>query len=104
MDFVTSGVLSLGPFQPDTLGPQPGGCNARKIWVASQGDGHDDARLAITDPTGNQTVQHRLSGAARAFGVKQFYPGEIQVSLAGSYRLEATIGPDKMCVTVDYHR
>jgi hypothetical protein len=37
------------------------------------------------------------------YGVKQFYPGEIQVSLEGSYRLDVTIGKDKTCVTVDYH-
>ena len=102
-DWATPVVLSLGPFTANLLAPQASDLSARKIWISSQRDGHDDALLVVTDPEGRQSRQTHRSGVAQAGGVKQFYPGDIQVILTGLYRIEVAVGPDKMCVMVNYH-
>lgn len=102
MVVATTSVLGVGPFTSDTLGPQPDGSLERKIWVSSQRAGHDDAQLAITDPAGVTVRQTRRSGESFVTNAKQFYPGVIRLHDAGPYRIEVTVGPDRMCVIADY--
>jgi len=101
MVVATTGVLGVGPFTSDTLGPQPDGSLERKIWVSSQRAGHDDAQLAITDPAG-VTVRQTRSGESFVTNAKQFYPGVIRLHGTGPYRIEVTVGPDRICVIADY--
>jgi hypothetical protein len=99
----TSGRLSMGSFSTESLGPHAGIGPARKVWVASQRRGSDTAVLVVTDPQGHNLIERRKPGAASAKGAQQFFPGVIRVRLSGHYRLDLTVGPDTMCVTVEYH-
>jgi hypothetical protein len=72
------------------------------VWVASDREGQDDAHLAVTDPNGVLVTQVRRSGVAFSDNSAQFYPGVIDVGVAGPYRIEFTVGSDTMCVTVRY--
>lgn len=98
----TTGVLSMGPFTEDELRAQPNEVTQRKLWVASQRDGMDAAILTITDPTGVPTRLTRPPGVDFIPGVKQFYAGGIYIGHSGPYRIDLTIGPDRMCVVAVY--
>jgi hypothetical protein len=99
----TSGRLSMGSFAAESLRPHAGTGAARKVWVASQRRGSDTAVLVVTDPKGHKLLERRKPGVASAKGVQQFFPGLIRVRLSGRYRLDLSVGPDTMCVTVEYH-
>lgn len=101
--YAQRGDLSAGPFTRDLLLMPPQRTEA-KLWVASQRAGQDDAALTIVDPTGNAERQIRKSGDAIAAGTPQFFPGIIRVGPAGAYRIDVRVGPDHLCVVVDYSR
>jgi hypothetical protein len=98
----TIGVLSTGPFTEDVLRAQPKDVTQRKLWVASQREGMDEAILTVTDPTGVPTRQTRPPGMDFIAGAKQFYAGGIHIGSRGPYRIDLTIGPDTMCVVAVY--
>jgi hypothetical protein len=97
----SDGVLSLGPFSSEALGPAPG-AEERKLWLASQREGSDTAILLVTDPAGHTTRQARAPGKAFVDNAAQFYPGTIPVGRSGSYKLLLTIGQDTLCVTAGF--
>lgn len=97
----TDGVLSVGSFQNYLLGPQRPGSPIRKLWVASQRGGRGEAVIVVTAPTGDRASQTRKRHAF-VRGLEQFYPGVIQAPVAGTYRIDVTVGRDTMCVKVDY--
>ncbi len=99
-----AGLLSMGPFDADSTGPIPLGQLDRKVWVTSQRQGHDDAVLLVTDPRDRKLTQRRPAGQASASNAAQFYPGVIRAPMTGRYRIDVRVGPDTMCVLVDYHR
>ena len=101
--YAQRGDLSAGPFTKDVLLMPPQRTEA-KLWVASQRAGQDDASLTIVDPTGKTERQIRKSGDAIVVGTPQFYPGIIRVGPAGAYRIDVRVGPDHLCVLVDYSR
>lgn len=93
----TSGLLRAGPFFDErSLSGE------RKVWVASDREGHDDARLTVTDPKGRTSTQVREGGVAFVETAAQFYPGTVLVSVPGLYRIEIAVGQDHMCATVHY--
>lgn len=94
----TSGPLRAGPF----FDVGPAGTGERKLWVASDRDGRDDARLTVVDPNGETSAQVRKSGVAFVETAAQFYPGIVAVTVPGTYRIEIAVGQDRMCVTVHY--
>jgi hypothetical protein len=99
-DFAEAGVLSVGSFTAEDIGPQPEGQDNHKVWIASQRKGHDDATLQITDP-----VRLTLSGESRVCHgrlVSHNYPGSLSVNKSGIYRLQIRVGRDTMCVRVHY--
>ena len=98
----TIGVLSMGPFTEDVLRAQPKDVLLRKLWVASQREGMDEAILTVTDPTGVPTRQTRPPGMDFVAGAKQFYAGGIHIGGSGPYRIDLTIGPDTMCIVAVY--
>jgi hypothetical protein len=102
-----SGVLSAGPFSAELIGPPPPYANGtkRKLWVASQRPGHDDAILTVTPPpsfTQRPTTYRRPAGEAFVPDAAQFYAGEIDITASGTWRLDITVGRDHMCVRVAY--
>lgn len=99
---VTAGVLSAGPLSSDTLRRQSDDSLERKFWVASQRAGREDAQLVVTNPAGVQSRQVRRSGEAFVANAKQFYPGTIHLDGAGSYRIDISVGADRLCVVADY--
>lgn len=101
-DFAEAGVLSVGSFTAEDIGPQPEGQDSHKVWIASRRKGHDDATLQITDPDGQAHLERRKSGVSWAAGVAQFYPGSLSVNKSGIYRLQIRVGRDTMCVRVHY--
>jgi hypothetical protein len=101
--YAQRGDLTAGPFTRDLLLLPPNHTEA-KLWVASQRAGQDDAALAITDPSGKTERQIRKSGDAIVVGTPQFYPGIIRVGPPGPYRIDVRVGPDHLCVIVDYSR
>ena len=101
--YAERGDLSAGPFTRDLLLMPPQRTEA-KLWVATHRTGQDDAALTIVDPTGKTESQIRKSGDAIVVGTPQFYPGIIRVGPAGAYRIDVRVGPDHLCVVVDYSR
>jgi hypothetical protein len=101
--YAQRGGLSAGPFTRDLLLVPPQRAEA-KLWVATQRSGHDDAALTIVDPTGKTERQIRKSGDAIVVGTPQFYPGIIRVGPPGAYQIDVRVGPDHLCVIVDYSR
>jgi len=101
--YAQRGDLSAGPFTRDLLLMPPNHTEA-KLWVASQRAGQDDAALTIIDPSGKTERQIRKSGDAIVVGTPQFYPGIIRVGPPGPYRIDVRVGPDHLCVIVDYSR
>ena len=97
------GDLSVGPFTRDLLLMPPERTEA-KLWVATQRAGQDDAALTIVDPAGKTERQIRKSADAIVAGTPQFYPGIIRVGPPGPYRIDVKVGPDHLCVLVDYSR
>ena len=51
-DSAEAGVLSVGSFTAEDIGPQPHGQDGHKVWIASQRKGHDEAIIRITGPAG----------------------------------------------------
>ena len=94
--------LHVGSFLADDLAPLPPGLTSRKVWVASDRDGDDDAIVVVTDPRRLEVRQRRPSGRATMEGTPQFYPGDIATPVAGAYRIEVKVGADTMCVVVRY--
>jgi len=94
-------MLSAGPFAAKTLGLESG-ARQRKVWVASQRPGSDDAVLVVTGPDGRRTSQRRPSGESSVPDAQQFYPGVVTAPTPGPYRIEVAVGPDRLCVTVRY--
>ena len=95
--------LSVGPFLTDLLAPLPPGLTERKLWVASDRDGEDDAIIVVTDPRQRDVRQQRRpSGKATVEGTPQFYPGDIATPLAGAYMIKVTVGADSICMVVRY--
>jgi hypothetical protein len=92
----------MGSFQADSLGPQQGVGADRKVWVSSKRSGNDTAVLVVADPKGGHATQRRPPRMGSVAGVEQFFPGVIRVRLPGAYRLDVTVGSDRMCVTVNY--
>jgi hypothetical protein len=101
--YAQRGDLSAGPFTRDLL-LLPAQRTEAKLWVASQRAGQDDAALTIVDPTGKTERQIRKSGDGIVVGTPQFYPGIIRVGPPGAYRIDVRVGPDHLCVLVDYSR
>jgi hypothetical protein len=101
--YAQRGDLTAGPFSRDLLLLPPNHTEA-KLWVASRRAGQDDAALTITDPSGKTERQIRKSGDAIVVGTPQFYPGIIRVGPPGPYRIDVRVGPDHLCVIVDYSR
>lgn len=99
--YAQRGDLSLGPFMSDALS-LPVGYSEAKLWVASQRDGRDEAKLNVLRPDGSTEQQSRPSGEAFVDNARQFYPGAIQVQEAGAYRIDVRVGPDHICVVVDF--
>ncbi len=95
------GMLSAGPFAAETLGSQSG-ARQRKIWVASQRPGSDDAVLVVTGPDGRRTSQRRPTGQSSVPDARQYYPGSVTASTHGPYRIEVAVGTDRLCVIVRY--
>lgn len=100
--YVSSGAIALGPFMDESNDPQAAAF--RKLWVASQRPGPDTMTLRVTAPDGVGTATTHGPSGAQVDNAEQFWPGEIPVSASGTYRLEATVGPDHICVTVRYQR
>ena len=98
----TDPPLSVGFFFADELAPLPPGLTARKLWVASDRDGDDDAIIVVTDPRQREVRQRRPSGRATVEGTPQFYPGDIATPMAGAYTIKVTVGADTICVVVRY--
>jgi hypothetical protein len=61
-DSAEAGVLSVGSFTAEDIGPQPHGQDGHKVWIASQRKGHDEAIIRITGPGGQAQLQRRKSG------------------------------------------
>ena len=101
--YAQRGDLSAGPFTREAVVLPPQRTEA-KLWVASQRAGQDDAALTIVDPSGKTERQIRKSGDAIVVGTPQFYPGIIRVGPPGPYRIDVRVGPDHLCVLVDYSR
>jgi hypothetical protein len=101
-DSAEAGVLSVGSFTAEDIGPQPHGQHGHKVWIASQRKGHDDAIVRITSPDGHAHRQRRKSGLSWTVDVAQFYPGSLSVTKSGIYRLQIRVGRDTMCVRVHY--
>jgi len=99
--YAQRGDLSIGPFMSEALS-LPKGYAAAKVWVASQRDGLDNASLTILGPDGMTEQQTRPSGQAFVSNARQFYPGEIQVRVSGTYRIDVHVGPDHICVIAHY--
>jgi hypothetical protein len=96
----STGIVRAGPFFDEALGVRAG--HEQKVWVASDRDGHDDAVLEVTDPNGAMVRSVREGGVASVPSAKQFYPGVIELSVSGPYRIEITVGPDRMCLVARY--
>ena len=90
-----------GPTAPSSM-PLPPGLTERKLWVASDRDGEDDAIIVVTDPRQRDVRQQRPSGKATVEGTPQFYPGDIATPLAGAYMIKVTVGADSICMVVRY--
>ena len=108
-----NGELSAGPFSAEAIGPRPtndissGDWTKRKVWVADQRPGHDDAVIAVTPPSATNrrpTTYRRPASTASASGADQFWPGLIDIPTSGTWRLDITAGSDHMCVTVAFNR
>ena len=97
-----AGVLSVGSFTAEDIGPPTPGQDGHKLWIISRRKGHDDAVLQIADPGGQTRHERRKSGASWTAGVEQFYAGSLSVAKSGIYRLGITVGGDTMCVKVHY--
>jgi hypothetical protein len=97
-----AGMLSVGSFTAEDIGPPPPGHDDRKLWIISRRKGHDDAILQLTGPGGQHRVERRKSGVSWTPGVEQFYAGSLSVAESGIYRLRITVGRDTMCVRVHY--
>jgi len=97
-----TGVLSVGSFTAEDVGPPPPGQDGHKLWIMSRRNGHDDAILQITNTGGHDRLERRTSGASWMAGVEQFYAGSLSVTKSGIYRLRITGGRDTMCVKVHY--
>lgn len=101
-DQAVSNLISIGSFEPTTLGPLQKGQNGHKTWVMSQRKGTDDAVVVVRAPSGKTTTERRPSGESWASGVEQFFPGSIRPLADGVHRISATVGPDSICVKVRY--
>ncbi|MDQ6897864.1 MAG: hypothetical protein M3171_14910 [Actinomycetota bacterium] len=99
--YAQRGDLSLGPFMSDALS-LPAGYSEAKLWVASQRDGRDEAKLTILRLDGSTEQQSRPSGEAFVDNARQFYPGTIRVQPAGAYRIDVRVGPDHICVVAGF--
>lgn len=97
-----SGDLSIGPFEDESAQPQPAA--TRKLWVASQKLGPDEATIQITAPDGHTQTQTRGPSGAQVSNASQFWPGEIPVPASGEYRIEATVADEHLCVSASYYR
>ena len=91
----------MGPFEDESADPQS--MPSRKLWVASQRPGRDEATLTVTAPDGHTETQRRKFSGAQVSNAKQFWPGTIPVPSSGQYRIEASVGADHLCVTTTYH-
>jgi hypothetical protein len=98
----TNGVIYMGPFGADEVGPLPSGQTVRKLYVGSMRPGSEAAVLVITDPQGRQSRQRRPRPEPQPGTHTQFFPGEFITPVSGAYRLELTIGVEAMCVVVVY--
>lgn len=98
----TSGVIAMGPFEDESAQPQA--ATVRKLWVWSQRKGPDDLTLQVTGPDGQTQTTTRGPSGAQVANAAQFWPGEIPVPVSGTYRIEATIGADHLCVMARYNR
>jgi hypothetical protein len=99
---VRSGDLSIGPFEDESAQPQSPA--TRKLWVASQRPGPDEASVHVTAPDGHTETQMRGPPRAQVANANQFWPGEIPVPVSGDYRIDATVAGDHLCVTATYRR
>jgi hypothetical protein len=97
-----AGMLSVGSFTAEDIGPPPPGQDGHKLWIISRRRGHDDAILQLNGPGGQHRLERRKSGASWTAGVEQFYAGSLSVAESGIYRLRITVGRDTMCVRVHY--
>lgn len=97
-----SGPIAMGPFEDESGRPQP--APARKLWVASQLAGSDEVTLNVTGPDGRTTTMKRGPSGAAVSNAAQFWPGEIPVPASGTYRIEAVLGANRICVTTQYRR
>jgi hypothetical protein len=59
-----AGMLSVGSFTAEDIGPPPPGHDDRKLWIISRRKGHDDAILQLTGPGGQHRVERRKSGVS----------------------------------------
>lgn len=101
--FAERGDLRVGPFFAEALSvPRSTSAAAAKVWVASQREGPGDALVTVTRPEGATERQQRKPGEAFIEGAKQFYPGTIQLSGSGAYRIDVRVSTDHLCVIADY--
>lgn len=97
----SAGPLRAGPFFESAL-RIPAAWHQAKLWVSSSRPGNDDAVVTVTDPDGHTTTTTRPGGEASVDNAEQFWPGGVEASTSGDYRVDIHVGSDRLCVTVPY--
>ena len=96
---VTQSALAMGPFDGDALDSAKG--PKVKVWLGTKRKNvSGNAHLTVTGPNHRSRSYTRKEASAR--GYTAFYPGLIDITEPGIWVITADVGPDTLCVRVNY--